>query len=357
MADPAAPTTTPLPQPTPGQAPHATHDLKYHSTHHIGFDEVVALVRHGKPAPARVAELMTQRPGDQRHILEYLHQHLGNHYVNEVKAALHSKSTTNAAKVDLDMRKLNPHDQGTTQGGAADPNRLVEHPKAHPEGVKAHLVTETSIYKNDGTAYPIGKAPAGQEVQLNAGGAKQITIAELDPAHPTDCVMAFYIGPADQHVTGWIPRSVLDATGAHLAQVDQSIAKKIDHKHKDLKFAHTAKKVKAVGRPAEFADLRTAAHQGDSANLPDHYYARPGNVVNLLSNVPGSGSTKFGVALDVLVENTVFHEATPRLVDHTQLFKKASADLTDQAITFVYGKAQIGNQAPSYGWINAACLV
>lgn len=352
-----------LATPTAEADPHPTHDLQYKSTKHLGVDEVVALARTGHVSPARVAELIAQHPHDKDHILKFLHgnPHFGNKFVQEVHHAMGNADA--AEKVDLDMRELNPKNAGTQSDGQADPNRVTKHVDAgagkKDTEVDATLSAPTSIFKNDGTAYPIGQAPKGFDVRLNAGGAKSmhLTDPERDPAQKYDCVMVFYIGPdGGQRVTGWVPVDKLDPTGQHLAAVDKTIAKRGDAKHHGMHFTGAAKKVQATGSPAVFEGLRTAPNQTKEANKPDHYFARPGNVVNLLPNAPSTGPDKFGIAIDVLVEGTVFHEAEPRLLEHSPLYHEASTTMTDQVITFVYGKAEVPGQDPSYGWVNVACL-
>lgn len=340
-------TTTQLPE---AHAPHAKHDLAFHDTHHVGLDEVKALVhaQGAHIAPERIAELMVQHPSDAHAIHDFVHKTLGNGFMQHVTKAMPNAKQAN--HVDIGMNHLNEHDRGSGTTGA-DPNRLALH------GVEAKLETDTPVYSNDGKAFE-GHAKAGRSVELNTGAAKPMTL-EGHP-HPVPCVLGFRVQSGAHAVTGWIPVSALDATGQKLAGVDKKIAGEVADKHADVRFAHHAHKVKPKDPPAAFEDLRLAASTAkshDTANLPEHYYAR-GSVVNLLSNVPNTAPNaekKFGVALDVLVEGTEFFEASPQLVDHVQLWEKKSNKLTNEVITFVYGKAVHGHNT-SYGWINKDCL-
>ena len=299
-------------------APHAKHDLAFHDTHHVGLDEVKALVhaQGHRISPDRIAELMVQHPTDQHAIHEYVQTTLGNGFMQHVAKALpHAKK---ANHVDVGMNNLNKHDQGSGTTGA-DPNRLELH------GTAAKFETATHVYSNDGKPFA-GEAQAHRSVQLNAGAATSMILE--GHTHPTPCVLGFRIQSGAHAVTGWVPVSALDATGQKLAGVDKKIAHEVAAKHEGYAFAQHPLKVKPKTPPAAFANLRLAASTArshDTANLPEHYYAR-GSVVNLLSNVPNTAANadkKFGVALDVLVEGTEFYEAAPQLVDHVQLWEKS----------------------------------
>ena len=339
-------TTTAIPE---AHAPSAKKDLAFHDTHHVGLDEVKALVhaQGAHIAPARIAELMVQHPTDQHAILEFVQKTLGNGFTGHVRTAMtHAKK---ANHVDVGMNNLNKHDRGSGTDGA-DPNRLALH------GVEAKFEKDTPVYSNDGKPFE-GEAKATRTVQLNTGAAKSMVLGQ---GKAVPCVLGFRIQSGAHAVTGWIPVSALDETGRKLAGVDKTIAHEVADKHKGYKFATAPLKVAPKNPPSSFANLRLAAsspRSSDTANLPEHYYAR-GSVVNLLSNVPNTGSNaekKFGVAIDVLVAGTEFFEASPQLVDHVQLWEKKSDKLTNETITFVYGKAVHGNNT-SYGWINKDCL-
>lgn len=350
-----------------------TEDLSYHSSKYgKAYSQLVALARGHELTVDRASELIVQNPHVKTHMIEFLHKEKGNGFVQKVMHALpHAKKEDS---VDLDERELNPTHPGQTRSGADDHNRVaVGKTKStdHPQYSVGTLATATPIYQNDGNPYPIGKsrlAPA-QKIQLNAGAVKKIKLAD-SPDIETECVMAFYIAgtldeandpKTDPHVTGWIPISALDATGQHLGAVDRTISKKahtqIQHAH--LQFTGKVHTVNPVGAPAAYASLMTGANQdpANGANMPDHYYARPGNVVNLLNNAPNTGPSKFGVATDVMVAGTKFQEVSPRLSEHTQLWEAKSSKLTNQQITFVFGKATVdGQPGESYGWVNVACL-
>lgn len=357
---------------TPAKDPsQKTEDLSYHASKYgKAYSQLVALAHANKLTVDRASEFIAQNPHLREHMLEFLHKEKGNSFVQKVVHAMpHAKKE---AAVNLDEKKLNPDHPGKTRSGADDHNRVaVGKTKStdHPQYSLGTLATACSIYQNDGTPYPIGTARLvpTQQIQLNAGAQKKIKLADLGE---TDCVMAFYIGATtdpstdyrtDTHVTGWIPISALDDTGKHLAGVDKTVAKKskaqIDHAH--LKFTGKVHTVTPIGAPAAFANLMTNSNQDpkNGANMPDHYYARPGNVVNLLNNAPNTGSGKFGVATDVMVAGTKFQEVSPRLSEHTQLWEAKSSKLTNQQITFVFGKATVdGQPGESYGWVNIACL-
>jgi hypothetical protein len=356
MADLHAPLVKPTAEANPDGTEHA---LDYHSTKHGGYDQVVALARKEghKLSPARVAELIQQHPKDHHHIVEYLEKKFGHGYTTKVHAAM--GRATRAEHVDLDMDKENPHHKSVQGNGDPDPNRLALHDHGHEKhGEEAKVVTPVDIYTNDGKPYPIGKTKVGQTFRMNAGGYKHLKLQDYNAGKETECVLGFTIhADTGQQVSGWVPAACLDKkVGGALTHVDKGIAKVDNAKAHAHEFSKHPKHVVAHGSPKSYADLRTAANQTGDANMPEHYFARPGNVVNLLSNVPGSGHDKFGVALDVVVEGTQFFETVPPLTDHVQLFKKASMTLTDQVITFVYGKTEKNGQAPSFGWINKDCL-
>jgi hypothetical protein len=355
-----------LAQPTPAHDPsQKTKDLSYHASKYgKAYSQLVALAHANKLTVDRASEFLVQSPHLRDHMLEFLHKEKGNSFVQKVMHAMpHAKKE---AAVNLDEKQLNPDHPGKTRSGADDHNRVAvgkTKSKDHPEYSLGKLATACSIYQNDGKPYPIGQAkitPA-QDIQLNAGAQKKLKLADQNGVE-TECVMAFYIDSVtEQHVTGWIPITALDDTGKHLAAVDKTVAKKAHTKveHAHLHFTGKVHTVTPVGAPAAFANLMTNSNQDPAkgANMPDHYYARPGNVVNLLNNAPNSGSGKFGVAIDVLVAGTKFQEATPRLSEHTQLWEAKSSKLTNQQITFVFGKATVdGQPGESYGWINIACL-
>lgn len=356
----AAPGSSPAPAglqtPRPGSAPHQTHELSdYHHTGHAGLDQVKALVQHDKPhkpPAARVAELIAEHKKDRKSIFQLFRAtpHLGESYVTEVK---HAEPAANAAhKLDLDLKGFNQKHPGETDG-QSDPNRLTQN------GAKqsATLQEDTKVYTSDGKPYSGAEARHGAKVELNAGGAKDLKL-EGDET-PTPCVMVFRLPlPAlKTAVTGWIPVAKLDPLGRKLAGFDKDIATAVGEKHANVQFSATAQIVNPVGAPRAFAHLRTAPqHRGakPDANLPKHYFGRPGEVANLMLNAPNTGgATRFGAAIDALVQGTKFYPAKdPHLEIQTPLWEAGTDKLTDQVITFVYGRAESSAGAPSYGWIN-----
>lgn len=356
MAGPA-PTTTAEPAPAPDA--HPKHDLHhYKDTHHAGIDQLIALSSGGakRPPAARVAELIELHPRDKDKMIAFMHEHhhvFGNAFVHEVLAD--HKLAHRADLVDNALGKHNRHNQGTHGSNGADPNRLET--RGH---VEAKLAVATQVYRNDGTAYEEGaQAPAGATVQINAGNVRTMQLAG---AAPEKCVMAFHQAVGATGVTGWIPVGALDATGKKLAGIDAKLERDLDRDREHAgatKFSHTARLVQAVAPPATMKNLRTAPNQDPhgGANEPEHYFARPGGVVNLLDNAPTSGGKRYGVAIDVLAPGSKFYAAEPHLTEHTQLWESGAKTLTDKAITFIYGKAEAasGGEA-SYGWINVACL-
>ncbi len=341
--------------------------LEFKNTKHVALDEIRALAhQQGQHLdPARVAELMVEHRSDDTAIAHFIQQTLGNHYMAEVTKALPHAAAANKRSVGLNG--LNEHNRGSGTDGA-DPNRLaIHHGKVMHE---ATFSKDTLLYSNDGKPLA-GEARAGKPAKLNSGGSKKLVLDGLNQGKAVECVLGFRltehvaeIGTVAAHmnvVTGWIPIDALDGVGQKLAKVDKTIAAHIATVHHGLSFAPHAQKVHVKPPPADIANLRLAkssAASHDTANLPEHYYAR-GTTVNLLSNVPNSGpdaTKKFGVALDALVAGTEFSQVEPAMVEHVQLWEARSSVLTDKVMTFVYGKAEAPGQAPSYGWINQDCL-
>ncbi|HEX4242647.1 MAG TPA: hypothetical protein VHZ53_14660 [Steroidobacteraceae bacterium] len=376
----AGPGSSPAPaglQASPPEAdPHKTHDLSgYHPTGHAGLDQVKALVAHdklGKPPVARVAELIAEHPDDRPSIFRLFRAmpHLGKPYEREVE---HAEPAAKAAhKLDLDLKGFNSKHAGETRDHTIDPNRLA---KAGSKE-QAALALDTKIYTSDGSPYSIGDAKAGATVAMNAGGAKDLKLTGDSTA--TRCVMAFYVGPPfssgdkrfdptrpwrpapETAVTGWIPVVKLNSLGQSLAVVDGNIASAVDKQHANVQFSKTAQLVTPLAVPRSFAHLRTAPQHRSAkpdANLPEHYFGRPGDVVNLMLNAPNTGgATRFGAAIDALVGKTAFYQANPPLEIQTPLWEAGTDKLTDQVITFVYGRADSTAGAPSYGWINKELL-
>ncbi|CAN5272267.1 hypothetical protein BH11MYX1_BH11MYX1_35660 [soil metagenome] len=352
---------------------HGTHaaaahkELEFKNTHHVAFDEIRALVhQQGKHLdPARVAELMVEHRSDDAAIAHFIQQHLGNHYMAEVTKALPHAAEAN--KRSVGMNSLNRHHRGTGTDGA-DPNRLAVHAGQHLH--EATFSKNTLLYSNDGKPLE-GMAYKDKPAKLNSGGSKKLVLEGLNGGTPVECVLGFRLTEhvaktptAAAHmdvVSGWIPLDALDGVGHKLAIEDKRIASGVAKVHHGLSYAPHAHKVHVKHAPADIAGLRlgkSSAASHDTANLPDHYYAR-GTTVNLLSNVPNSGpeaTKKFGVAIDALVAGTEFTQVEPAMVEHVQLWEAKSSVLTDKVMTFVYGKAEAPGQAPSYGWINKDCL-
>ncbi|MFT3695356.1 MAG: hypothetical protein QM831_19640 [Kofleriaceae bacterium] len=348
---------------------HPTHkgDLAYTDTHKVGVDQVHALIhKHGASTPPeRVAELVVEH-GHKEAIAHFIisTKGLGTSYWKKVEAEIPNVRKTN--HVNVGFNNLNRKDQGFGTDGA-DPNRLEEHDKTHKTGhghgipakVHAPATDPALLYKNDGSPFP-GHVANGRTVEINTGAVKAITIAGT----AFECVLAFHILDSGVSTTGWIRVDHLDGHGKTLAGVDAKIAGQVDKKREEsgLSFAPTPHTVQVKPPPADIKNLRLAASTSkshDTANLPDHYYAR-GSVVNLLSQVPNSGSNpekKFGIANDVLVAGTKFYISSGA-EEHVQLYRAKSDEMTDKTITFVYGKAEpaVPGQPASYGWINKDLL-
>lgn len=338
--------------PNPDAAPHTTGTLHgYHNTGHPGLDQVKALAKHSRPDPTRVAELMAEHKHDAARISTFVTEQFGAGYGAQVDRA--GKHAWAAFKLDLDMGTFNQNHQDED-----GPNRLAD------GGTRALIAKPTHVYANNGTPFPVEKVPQAREVKINAGAYQRITLQ--DTGAQEDCVMAFSLGPTSadaKRASGWIPVSSLDPEGQRLAGIDKAIASQVQDQHKGIRFVPfaEAKTVTPASAPVEFANLRTVANQtSDDKNLPQHYYARPGSVADLYSNVPNTGgATRFGVAIDSLVANTKFLRADPLLRARTPLWKAGTKDLTNQVISFIYGRAELPQtagappaKAPSFGWIN-----
>ena len=193
----------------------------------------------------------------------------------------------------------------------------------------------------------------GADVRLNTGGHAVLTINGA----PTECVMAFYIGNAGAQVTGFVPVTALAPESAALVTKDKAISDKLNAKGMREGYAPTARKVAPKKPSADLDELRTEPGMTDpGVSRVHHYCERPGGVVDLLVNVPGSDDSRFGVAIDILTPTSQFFTSTTVAPQHTPLYHfGAGKAQTNKQMTFVYGKAVTGTRV-SYGWINTAML-
>lgn len=352
---------------------------------HSTIARLKMLLAHNRhPAPEAVAEIMVERPNEHEHIVRWLHEHFGNSFVHKVmttgmakakRAYSHDVSFAQHGKEATGFESPNA-DHGKQRSGGDDPNRMTDH------GQGITLAHDTDVYRGDGSGYdeaqvlqdraqaagqpaPTNLPPAGTIIhakqndvlRLETGAVKTMKVKGPDgtvAAHP--CVLCFQVGNVP--VSGWIPTWAIDPKFHRVLNVDKRIAAHLDAAgDKDKKhFAHKARKVNPV--PAPHPELRVSANQrvGSGANMVDHYFERPGGVVNLLANVPASGGGRFGVPLDVLVKDQEFFEDTSVAHEHTPLWESGkNGDQTDMKITFAYGKIETPG-GPKYGWINMACL-
>jgi hypothetical protein len=95
------------------------------------------------------------------------------------------------------------------------------------------------------------------------------------------------------------------------------------------------------GNPAAFAGLKVVKDYDDGGCNATDYLARPGGVVNLLYNLPGSG----GVSIDTYPLNVPFRRSRGVLELDVSLYHEGGTKVV-RTMAFVYG--HIGNR---YGWI------
>jgi hypothetical protein len=352
---------------------HKNHDVDFKKDpKHRAIPYLKALLAHQPhPTPERVAEILDQHETKLDDVVHFLHEHFGNGFVDRVMAAHRklAKHSHNEHMDDLnaagDFGWNRPHTKQT------DPNRLTD------GGKTGKIATKTAIYKGDGTTFDrntvqtetaaesgtpapaaaeaasIVEVEAGADVRLNAGGFAMLTI---DGA-PQACVMAFYLGNAGAQVTGFVPVSALTPESRPLVEKDQAITDKLAAKGAKEHYRTTARHVVPAKPDAELDELRTEPGMKDEGvSRVHHYCERPGGVVNLLVNVPGSDDSRFGVAVDILTPATQFFASTTVAPQHTPLYRfGAGKGQTNKQLTFVYGKAVTGTRT-TYGWINKAML-
>lgn len=342
------------------------------------------LLAHDRTPPAeQVAEIMVRYPKEHQHeVVAWLHQHFGNAFVHDVMTTGMAKAKK-AYGHDESFTTENPkanHATGGSSGTSDDPNRMRQ------GGVDATLIAPTDIYRGDGSVFnkhqvlADSNSPAAattdasaavhadgsKPLRIETGAVKKLPIKQPDGTTKNeDCVLCFYVG--DAPVTGWVPVSVIDPKFAPLLKVDRKIAGHLDAEgDKDLDADKHKKKGqhKNFGAARQVApklapnpQWRTQANQtNQTANFADHYYERPGGVVNLLANVPASHGGRFGVPIDVLVAGTEFTEDKSVAREHCPLWMSGADSVqTSEQIVFAYGKIDTPG-GPKYGWINVACL-
>lgn len=337
---------------------------------HKAIPYLKALLAHDRtPSPERIAEILDQHQTKLETVVHFLHEHFGNKFVHRVLEA-HKKLKQHSHNEHMDDFNKKADFGFDREGKKTDPNRLTD------GGKLGKVATATAIYKGDGAAFdpnavradsaaendqpppaPVAtsiiEVAAGTDVRLNTGGYAVLTIN----GQPTECVMVFSIGNSIAHATGYIPVPALTPESAALVQKDKKITQKLHKEGAKEHYSTKARKVVPHRMPPEYEELRTEPGMKDpGVSRIEHYSARPGGVVNLLVNVPGSDDSRFGVAIDILTAATQFFPSTTVQTQHTPLYRFGSGKpQSNKVLTFVYGKAVTGGRV-SYGWINHAML-
>jgi len=101
------------------------------------------------------------------------------------------------------------------------------------------------------------------------------------------------------------------------------------------------------GDPNAFGDLKVSSDYDDGGRNATDYLKRPGDVVNLLYNLPGMG----GVSIDTFPAGVKFHRSKGVLEIDVPLYPPGSTHVA-RRMKFIYG--HIGGR---YGWIARDALV
>lgn len=266
------------------------------------------------------------------------------------KAHHHGAAADAAARRMAARRNVDLSRDNQDHANGPDANRLLV------DGKPVHAVRKTGIYTTGGGGGVrlLGHASKDDVVRVNAGSICRLPLPDAKGhVHERTCVLAFDV---EGH-TGWVDVDDLEHH-AEVVALQRTIEKRVDAQRKDGadKF-HPPEAVNPRPSPPAFRGLHTFPHQTGDGGLPEHYYERPGGLVNLLVNVPTPGGSRYGVADDVVAAGAEFSRAEGVAEERVPLWTTGKpGKKTAHAITFVYGYVKNAAGEKRYGWINRACL-
>lgn len=107
------------------------------------------------------------------------------------------------------------------------------------------------------------------------------------------------------------------------------------------------------GDPARYGELKVTKNYDEGGRKATDYLLRPGNVVNIVYNVPGRGLGGFSV--DTVPAGVIFRRARGVSQLQAPLYQPDGSSAVD-ALHFVYGYIEDGDQR-RYGWMAKEALV
>lgn len=215
---------------------------------------------------------------------------------------------------------MDPRDPGA--------NRLAH--KYNSEDCHFTIASNTVLYDGFGNAR--GNVTDSQ-VRINYGQRKRLP-------NGTVVVYAFAVGTTNGAASGWIREADVTESLGHMATVNAQNPGNGDY----------VALWRMTGGPvpvrAFYEDMVLHNDHSPCTHLPKHYLLRPGNVVNLLYNLPGKG----GVADDTYAVDTgdVFRRSKDVAL-HPIAFYHKDAPLHGEP--FGYMDFQYGHVNGRYGWI------
>lgn len=255
---------------------------------------------------------------------------------------------------NVDMAQANLHNRDHYSKGGMDPNRFTLN------GHRLHLKEDSPIMADNGqqlgTAHRMRKVKkrggghtfVKQAVRINAGEIRDVTPEAGGPSQT--CVFIFSV---DGH-SGWVNVHAFE-NAPELAKAQRAIKGRLSDlrgEHEDAQHGGAGHKVRPSDAPSEIDKLFTLPHQ-TTANHAHDYYQRPGGVVNLLINLPGTDQHRVGVAGDVIAAGADFHRVAGVGEERCYLWTKGQhGHKTEHYIPFVYGYITRPGQEKRFGWIN-----
>lgn len=211
-----------------------------------------------------------------------------------------------------------PYNNRLDNPGSHNANRY-DHPGTADD--RWSIAPNTTLYDGAGNARGVVSA---RTTQINFGQRKTLRGAPHVYAFATTLTTG-------AHVSGWVPQSAVDPDIARMPTAD---APRPSAGEYESDFVLTG------GDLAAFGDLKVIPGYTDSNGAASDYLVRPGNVLNLLYNLPCMG----GVATDTLPLGVRFRRS--RVEAHAiPLYRPGGRQVVDWLV-FVYGHVN-----GRYGWI------